>query len=102
MKVLETRTRPDGIKRRRYQAEDGTTMTTYELPATVVRGIGWTAIERRIALYNRGEEQRRKWDEVRGAICRYMSQGWKPTAVAHELGVTENHVRRTWKKTKES
>lgn len=93
MKCLETRTRPDGIKSRRYQLDDGRRITTFELPATVIKGIGLKRVQEFMEIWQRGEQQRSESHDRRQRIVEMLQQGIKPTAIAHEVGVTDQRVR---------
>lgn len=93
MKCLETRTRPDGIKARRYQLDDGRRITTFELPATVIKGVGLKRVQEFMAIWQRGEQQRGESHDRRQRIVEMLQQGIKPTAIAHEVGVTDQRVR---------
>ena len=55
MRCLSTRTRPDGMKARRYELEDGTRITTLEIPVTVVKGVGMKKMQQQMAM----QKQRR-------------------------------------------
>jgi hypothetical protein len=89
MKCLETRRRKDGMKWRRYRTEDGRTITTVELPTAVLSVVSRKQIAAQIEAWKRGETQRIRIARMRALIA----QGVKPTAIAHELGVTEQAVR---------
>jgi hypothetical protein len=90
---LETRTRKDGVVRRRYLLTDGRPITTYEIPATVYKGVSAKKMAELIAAFNRGEEKRAKSFELAGRIYDMLSQGIKPAAIAHEVGVSDTYVR---------
>ena len=64
--LLDTRRTARDVKRRRYQRPDGTRFTTLEVPLTVLRGINSAEL---------------------------LRAGVKPTAIAHELGVSDQRVR---------
>jgi hypothetical protein len=98
MKCLETRTRPDGIKRRRYRVSPGRTVTTFEIPETVARALGITRLKQAMAAHQRGEASRVRAEKIKEMI----KSGWKPTAVAHEMGVTEARVRQIRDQLKEN
>jgi hypothetical protein len=89
MKCLETRTRPDGIKARRYELDDGRRTTTFELPASVVKAIGLKRVQEFMEIWQRGEKQRSR----RQRIEELLRERVKPTAIAHEVGCTEERVR---------
>lgn len=93
MKCLETRTRKDGIKSRRYQLEDGRRITTFELPATVIKGIGLKRVQEFMEIWQRGEKARSESHSRRQRIEEMLAENIKPTAIAHEVGVTDQRVR---------
>lgn len=93
MKCLETRTRRDGVVRRRYLLADGRPLTTYEIPATVFKAFSAKKMAEVIAAFNRGEEKRAKSFELAGRIYNMLRQGIKPSAIAHEVGVSDTYVR---------
>lgn len=88
MKCLETRKR-SGMKWRRYRTDDGRTVTTFELPTSVLSRFSKKQLAESLAAWERGEVQRARQVRMRDLI----TQGVKPTAIAHELGVTEEAVR---------
>lgn len=93
MKCLETRTRADGIKARRYELEDGRRITTLELPATVIKAMGLKRVQEFMEIWQRGEKQRTESQARRQRIVEMLAENIKPTAIAHEVGVTEARVR---------
>lgn len=93
MKCLETRTRSDGIRTRRYQLEDGRRITMFEVPATVIKAIGEKKVQELMAVWKRGEQQRTDSHARRQRIVEMLEQGIKPTAIAHEVGCTDQRVR---------
>lgn len=93
MKCLETRVRADGIRTRRYELTDGRRITTMELPATVVKAIGANQASKYMAIWQRGEIKRAQTHLRRQRVEELLRQGIKPTAVAHEVGITEERVR---------
>lgn len=97
MKCLETRKR-NGITHRRYQLEDGRRISTAEVPATVLREFGKKKLGEAMGKWERGEALRAR----RAKMKRLIAQGVKPTAIAHELGVTEQAVRIARKKMEEA
>lgn len=88
MKCLETRTK-QGIRWRRYRLEDGRTMTTYEVPCSVLRSFPRAKLQAAIEAHDRGEQRRSRTHR----IDELVRAGWKPAAIAHETGVTEAAVR---------
>lgn len=97
MKCLETRTRADGIRSRRYELDDGRRITMLELPATVIKGIGMKRVQEFMEIWQRGEQQRTESKARRKRIVELLEQGVKTTAIAHEVGVTESRVRQIGK-----
>jgi hypothetical protein len=93
MKCLSTRTRPDGMKARRYELEDGTRITTLEIPVTVIKGVGMKKMQQQMATWQRGEKQRTETHARRKRIEELLRERIKPLAIAHEVGVTETRVR---------
>lgn len=98
MRCLETRRTPIALKRRRYVLEDGRHLTTYELPATVVDGIGAARVREAMEAWQRGELRRQRAQEVRQFVANHSK--WKPTALAHHLGITDARVRQVLKEIK--
>jgi len=88
MKCLETRQR-NGMKWRRYRTDDGRTVTTFELPEAVLSAFSRKRLELQLAAWRRGEAQR----ERRQKMLALIRAGVKPTAIASELGMTEQNVR---------
>jgi hypothetical protein len=93
-KCLETRTTPDGLVRRRYQAPSGVTFWTVEAPAPVWKGcVSKPRADARLSKWRQGLEVTSRRAEGK----RLLAEGWKPAAVANHLGVTERAVTR-WRK----
>lgn len=93
MKCLETRTRSDGIRTRRYELDDGRRITMLEVPATVLKALGMTKAQEAMAIWQRGEKQRAETHARRKRVVELLDQNVKPTAIAHEVGCTEQRVR---------
>jgi protein-disulfide isomerase-like protein with CxxC motif len=93
MKCLETRLRADGFRTRRYELEDGRRITTLELPATVLKGVGMKKLQQQMVIWQRGEKQRTETHARRQRIEELLREKVKPTAIAHEVGCTEERVR---------
>lgn len=89
MKCLETRSRSDGIKRRSYLLDSGRKLLTYEVPVQVLNELGKKRLAAAMATFRRVEDARERQDKIKQRI----REGVKPTAVAHEFGVTEQRVR---------
>lgn len=94
MKVLETRTDKLGIVYRRY-CDGRRRVTTYELPATVVKGLGVKRVREAMGAWQRGEAARDKARHLRAFVAAHPD--WKTTAIAHEMGVTDQRVRQVRK-----
>jgi hypothetical protein len=99
MRVAETRKTPYGIKRRRYKRPGADDLTTFEIPEAVARGIGLKVIAEAMARWKRGETQREMAAYRREFIRQRI--GTKPTAIAHELGVTDARVKQIIKEINE-
>ena len=91
MRVLETRTTPEGYKRRRYESTSKARHTTIEIPMSV-----WLYINRQ----GRGNDraaaaQRRLERDSQAAQARGLHEkGWSLRAVARHLSVSDSTVRR--------
>ena len=97
MRTLETRARPGALRRRRECGRCGHTFPTVELPETVVRTVGVLAVERAVLALLRGIQRRVAARENLARITQRLREGWKPTAIANEVGVTEERVRQVRK-----
>ena len=89
VKCLETRQRDDGIKRRTYLLESGRKVRMYEVPPQVIAELGKKRLAEAMAKWRRVEESKSRQDNIKQRI----REGVKPTAIAHEFGVTEQRVR---------
>lgn len=89
MKCLETRNRKDGLRFRRYRTDDGRTVTTFEVPTTVLRAFSMPKVYAQLQAWERGQERKGR----RLLIEQRIKEGVKPTAIAHEYGVTDQRVR---------
>jgi hypothetical protein len=90
MKVIDSREVEPGMRRRRYDTGIQR-FTTIELPVTVLKAIGMGRVRDALKMWQRGEAQRAQARKLREDVA--QRHGIKPTAVAHELGVTEARVR---------
>lgn len=81
------------MKARRYELEDGRRFTTFELPSTVIRAIGTKRVQEFMDIWRRGEQRRTESRARRQRIEELLRERVKPTAIAHEVGVTEERVR---------
>lgn len=93
MKCIETRLTPEGFKRRRYVNNDGSRHTTYEVPATVLKTLGRRRMAEAMETWVRGQDARKAVRERHEKIVAMLADGAKPTAVAHEVGVSDERVR---------
>ena len=91
MNVIETRKREDGAIRRRRLLPNGQTLTTLEVPMSVVLSFGVREFAAAMARWNRGELAREATARLRVEIL--ARADWKATAVAYELGCSEARVR---------
>jgi FixJ family two-component response regulator len=88
MKCLETRQK-NGMRWRRYRTDDGRIVTTYELPAAVLSAFSKKRLTEQLAGWQRGESLRAR----RVVMLARIAEGVKPTAIAHELGISDAAVR---------
>lgn len=91
-RCLETRTKA-GARWRRYRFPDGHIETTFELPSSVVSQIGRAKVLELCAAYAAQRPMRERAWARRQKIERLLLAGTKPTAIAHETGVTETRVK---------
>ena len=91
MSVIETRKREDGAIRRRRLLPNGQTLTTLEVPMSVVLSFGAREFAAAMARWHRGELARESAARLRVEVK--ARPGWKATAVAHDLGCSEARVR---------
>lgn len=91
MRVLETRKTPDGFRRRRYEGADGVRFNTIEVPLPV-----WNSINKAGRAQQRAQEwlRARQREALRARAVALVESGWKPLAVAHELGAPVRSVQR--------
>lgn len=75
--------------RRRYESVDKVRMTTYEVPASVISAIGQKKVEELLLKAQATYRSKARIEYVK----KLLAEGWKPTAVAHEVGLTETRVR---------
>lgn len=90
MKCLETRTRGQ-LRYRRYRDPDGAIHHTVEVPREV-----WNYINKQGRANDRLAQHmnRRQRLAKRTEVERLLDEGWKPLAVAHEVGVSLRSVHR--------
>ena len=74
---------------RRYRTEDGRIVTTYELPTAVLAVVSMKRLRAQLGAFNRAEETRARIVQIKARLA----QGVKPTAIAHEFGITDQRVR---------
>lgn len=89
MKLLETRTGRHGLKRRLYR-DAGVTVTTYEVPLQVLSLIGPARLKAELDRADRALARKR----MNARVLELLADGWKPLAVASEVGLCEAQVRR--------
>jgi FixJ family two-component response regulator len=89
MKCIESRVRKNGLRFRRYRTDDGRTITTYEVPAAVLSAFSKKRLATQLDAWRRGEALRAR----RVVMLARIAEGVKPTAIAHELGISDAAVR---------
>ena len=94
-RVLSTRKGQHNTTVRRYELPDGRRVSTIELPMSVVGSVGRKNMASILESFHRGEELRRASHRLRQRIEHMLGPdlSGKPTAIAHELGITETRVR---------
>jgi hypothetical protein len=91
MKCLETRTTPEGYKRRRYESAGGLRHTTIEVPVEVWRGLNRQGRGNdRAAAWQRAQDRASKRWQVRALVA----SGERKAVVAERLGVPLRTVQR--------
>ena len=91
MKCLSTRRTPDGFKRRRYEDSNGVRFTTIEVPMPVWKGVAsGPRVAARLVKWLHGREMAGR----RARALALHAAGWKPEAIANEVGVTTRSVQR--------
>jgi hypothetical protein len=87
---LETRVK-DGLKWRRYRTPAGMVYTTYEILTEVFHGILPAGMyEFRVESWTKNQQRKDK----RVIVERLLGEGWKPLAIAHEVGWNVRTVTR--------
>lgn len=87
MKCLETRRK--GVARwRRYLKPDGTTTLTYEVPLELWNEIVKLAGKPELGYHSKDPAP--AYDKTK--LQELLTLGWKPDAIAHELGIHVNTV----------
>lgn len=89
--VLSSRRRASGLVSRRRETPEGVRYSTVELPASVLWGVTTAArLEARLRAFERGLATA----STRARALSLLAQGWKPLAVAAELGLATRTVQR--------
>jgi DNA-binding NarL/FixJ family response regulator len=78
---------------RRYRTEDGQILTTYELPASVLRAVGMKNVLACLEAWHRGEVTRAAISARDVVVRQMLAEGIKPAAIAHEVGLSDSRVR---------
>lgn len=92
-RCLETRTKA-GVRWRRYRFPDGRVESTFELPSAVVSRLGRAKVLELCAVYAAQTPMRERRHVRRQRIEALLLAGTKPTAIAHELGTTDDYIRK--------
>jgi hypothetical protein len=93
MKILETRKREGYTVRRYVDEETDVRQTTVEVPIAVLRAFSMRRVLAQIEITHRGHQKRVAATALKREIMLRVKDGWKPAAVAHELGCTDTYVR---------
>jgi DNA-directed RNA polymerase specialized sigma subunit len=89
VRCLEVRARDDGIKRRTYLLDNGCKVRTYEVPEQVIAELGKSKLAKALAIAKRVQANHARQQLIKQRV----REGVKPTAIAHEFGVSEQRVR---------
>lgn len=93
MKILETRKREGYTVRRYVDEETNTRQTTVEVPIAVLRAFSMRRVLAQIEIAHRGHQKRVASTALKREINARLADGWKPLAVANDLGCTDTYVR---------
>ena len=94
-RVLDTR----GELRRR-ECPAGHRFATKEVLAGALAHIGSAAVARAAAAASRGHQRRALANDRKTTARKLLAEGWKPTAIAHELGISDARVCQIRKETR--
>lgn len=83
---LVSQTTVDGMQKRQYLDATGATLTTLEVPTEVIGVIGPKRLKEALARAERMLDRRRKHAQATSLL----KQGWKPAAVASEVGISDS------------
>ena len=90
LKCLETRRRPDGLRRRRYES-GGVTLATIEVPVQVFRALApTTKLIERLASWQREHDRKTR----KAVAMQMLRDGDKAIAVAHFLNLSVRTVEK--------
>lgn len=90
LKCLETRRRPDGLRRRRYES-GGVKLATVEIPVQVFRALVHpTKLTDRLASWQREHDRKAR----KAAAMQMLRGGDKAVAVAHFLNISVRTVEK--------
>lgn len=91
MRVLQTRTTPEGFKRRRYESAGGLRWSTIEVPVEV-----WNGINRQGHARNRAEQwqRARERDSMRLQARKLHAAGRTPAEIHKTLNVPKRTIYR--------
>jgi hypothetical protein len=78
---------------RSYQSPDGNEIVTYEIPATVVRGLGLPRMHQQLDAFMRGQANRQRSADLRESIFNRLRANVKTISIANELKCSDAYVR---------
>jgi hypothetical protein len=81
------------VRYRRIECEEGHVFSTYEVPSQFISEFGVKKCREVGRRVKRGVERRKASYLLRLEVIARLEQSWKPTAIGHELGISEARVR---------
>jgi DNA-binding NarL/FixJ family response regulator len=90
------------VRARRYVCDEGHSFRTYEVPSQLFRAFARSVIKARLKRLLNGIAQRKKTYEFHSEVRHRLEQGWKPAAIAHELGCAVRTVEKLRAKNEQS
>lgn len=100
VKCLSTRKHATGAVVRRYQMDDGSRMSTVEIPVVVFRGLGSRFLKDRMAAAAHGREIRAAAAARKRLVVKLAAEGKNNCEIAREVVCTEARVRQILKETR--
>lgn len=100
VKCLSTRKHATGAVIRRYQMDDGSRMSTVEIPLAAFRGLGSQFLRERMAAAANGRQIRAAAAARKRLVVKLAAEGKNKCVIAKTAGCTETRVRQILKEVK--